>query len=46
VSAPVPFLPIADHGDLVSAIPFVVPMLVIVAGLVILVLRDRLGGGV
>lgn len=46
MSAPVPFLPIADHGDLVSAIPFVVPMLVIVAGLVILVLRDRLGGGV
>jgi len=38
-----PLIPIADHGDIVSAIPFVVPMLVIVAGLVFLVLRDRLG---
>jgi hypothetical protein len=36
-------LPVADHGSLVSAIPFVVPMLVIVAGLVALVARDRLG---
>jgi hypothetical protein len=36
-------LPIADHGSLVTVIPFVVPMLVIVAGLVVLVARDRLG---
>jgi hypothetical protein len=40
MSAP---LLLADHGDIVSAIPFVVPMLVIVAGLAFLVLRDRLG---
>jgi len=40
VSAP---LLLADHGDIVSAIPFVVPMLVIVAGLVFLMMRDRLG---
>jgi hypothetical protein len=37
-------LPIADHGSLVSAVPFVVPMMVIVGGLVALVLRDRLSG--
>lgn len=46
-----PFLPVADHGDIVSALPFVVPMILVVAGLVILVARDRLsrrgddGGG-
>jgi hypothetical protein len=40
-----PLLPLADHGSIVTAIPFVVPMLVIVAGLVTLMLRDRLGGG-
>jgi hypothetical protein len=38
-------LPIADHGSLVTAIPFVVPMLVIVAGLVALMVRDRLHRG-
>jgi len=32
------------HHALVTAIPFVVPMLVIVGGLAVLVLRDRLGG--
>jgi hypothetical protein len=31
------------HHPLVTAIPFVVPMLVIVAGLAFLMLRDRLG---
>ena len=36
-------LPIADHGSLVSALPFVVPMAVIVAGLAVLVIRERLG---
>jgi hypothetical protein len=40
MSAP---LLLADHSDIVSAIPFVAPMLVIVAGLAFLVLRDRLG---
>jgi hypothetical protein len=33
-------VPIADHG-LVVAIPFVIPMLVIVLGIVVLALRDR-----
>lgn len=42
MSLEVPYLPIADHGDLLAAVPFLVPMLVIVAGLVFLVLRDRL----
>lgn len=36
------FLPLADHGNLVSALPFVVPMFVIVLGLVVMVARDRL----
>jgi hypothetical protein len=31
------------HHPIVTAIPFVVPMLVIVAGLAVLMLRDRLG---
>jgi hypothetical protein len=29
----VPFLPLADHGDLVSALPFVVPAFLIVGGI-------------
>jgi hypothetical protein len=33
------------HHALVTAVPFVVPMLVIVAGLAFLMLRDRLGDG-
>lgn len=37
----IPFL--LAHHALVTAIPFVVPMLVIVAGLAFLMLRDRLG---
>jgi hypothetical protein len=36
-------LQIADHGGLVTAIPFVAPMVLVVAGLVVLVVRDRLG---
>jgi len=36
-------LPLADHGDVVSALPFVVPMVLVVAGLLFLVARDRLG---
>jgi hypothetical protein len=36
----VSLIPIADHG-LVVAIPFVIPMLVIVLGIVALALRDR-----
>jgi hypothetical protein len=35
-------LPIADHGDIVSALPFVAPMLLICIGLVVMVARDRL----
>ena len=34
-------LPLADHGSVVSALPFVAPMLLVVAGLVFLVARDR-----
>jgi hypothetical protein len=36
---------LADHGSIVSAIPFVVPMLVVAGGLIVLILRDRLSGG-
>jgi hypothetical protein len=36
---------ILAHHPIVSAIPFVVPMLVITIGLAFLMLRDRLGGG-
>ena len=35
-------LPLADHGDVVSALPFVAPMALIVIGLLVLVARDRL----
>jgi hypothetical protein len=34
--------PLADHGDVVSALPFVAPMALIVVGLLVLVARDRL----
>lgn len=37
-------IPLADHGSLVTALPFVGPMLVIVAGILVLVLRERFGG--
>ena len=35
-------LPLADHGNPVAALPFVAPMLLIVAALAFLVIRDRL----
>jgi hypothetical protein len=39
---------IADHGDIVSALPFVAPMILVVAALLflvaLLVARDRLRG--
>jgi hypothetical protein len=35
-------VPVADHGSVVSALPFVVPMVLVVAGLLVLVARDRL----
>lgn len=35
-------LPLADHGDILSALPFVAPMALIVVGLLVLVARDRL----
>ena len=35
---------ILAHHPIVSAIPFVVPMIVVAAGLGFLMLRDRLGG--
>jgi hypothetical protein len=35
-------LPIADHGGIVAAIPFVLPMLVLVSWLLYLALRERL----
>jgi hypothetical protein len=38
-------LPLADHGGVVNFLPFVAPMFLVVAGLVFLVMRDRLGGG-
>ena len=34
-------IPLADHGNVVSAIPFVAPMVLIVAALAFLVIRDR-----
>jgi hypothetical protein len=35
---------LADHGSIVTALPFVVPMLVIACGLIVLILRDRVSG--
>ena len=34
--------PIADHGDILTARPFVAPVLLILVGLLVLVLSDRL----
>jgi hypothetical protein len=31
----------ADHGDLVMALPFVVPPLILIGGLLFLTVRDR-----
>ena len=36
---------LADHGSIVTAVPFVVPMLVVAGGLIVLILRDRVRGG-
>jgi hypothetical protein len=33
---------IADHGDILTALPFVAPVLLILVGLLVLVQRDRL----
>jgi hypothetical protein len=35
-------IPLADHGGLLPALPFVVPMLIVVAFLAQLAIRDRL----
>jgi hypothetical protein len=35
-------LPLADHGGIIAAIPFVVPMVVLVSWLLYLALRERL----
>jgi hypothetical protein len=40
-----PLLPVADHGSIVAALPFVAPMLVIVGGLAVVMVRDRLNRG-
>lgn len=37
-------LPIAHHGDIVAALPFFGPMLMLGAGLLFLVWRDRRSG--
>ena len=31
----------ADHGDLLMALPFVVPPMILICGLLILTMRDR-----
>jgi hypothetical protein len=35
-------LPLADHGDVVSALPFFLPPLLIVGALLVLRLRERM----
>ena len=35
-------IPLADHGNLVTALPFVGPMLLIGGGIVVLMVRERL----
>jgi hypothetical protein len=34
-------IPLADHGDIVTALPFVAPMLLIGGGIVFLMVRER-----
>jgi hypothetical protein len=36
-------IPLAHHGSMVAALPFVLPALTLGAGLVFLIVRDRLG---
>ena len=38
---PALFLPVADHGDIVSTLPFVLPALLIVGGLIAMRLVER-----
>ena len=38
-------IPFADHGTLVTALPFAGPALLVICGLVALVVRDRLSSG-
>jgi hypothetical protein len=38
---PTDILLFADHGDLLMALPFVVPPVILIAGLLFLTLRDR-----
>jgi hypothetical protein len=35
-------IPIADHGDIVTALPFVAPMLLIGGAIAFLMVRERL----
>ena len=35
-------IPLADHGSLVTALPFVGPMLLIGGGIVVMMVRERL----
>jgi hypothetical protein len=37
-------LPLADHGNLLTALPFVAPAILIVGALLLVTLRDRLRG--
>jgi hypothetical protein len=34
-------IPIADHGNALTAVPFVAPAVLIIVGMLVLVLRDR-----
>ena len=37
-------VPLADHGGLLTALPFVAPAVLIVGALLVVTLRDRLRG--
>ena len=39
--SPALFVPVADHGDIVSALPFFLPALLIVAGLLVMRAIER-----
>jgi hypothetical protein len=41
VTEPAVFLPVADHGDIVSALPFFLPALLIVGGLIAMRVLER-----
>ncbi len=38
---PALFLPVADHGDILSALPFFLPALLIVGGLLVMRAREH-----